>query len=61
MSFLTAFTPATPRATSTALLARSYRAHETTQLHHTLERLNVDLGGLQRGIIEDGGLHLGLE
>jgi len=35
------------------------RADETTQLNDALERLDIDLGDLQTGLLEDGGLDLG--
>ena len=58
MSFLTDLTPPTLRATTTALFIGLTRVHESAQLDHALERLDVDLGGLQRRFVEDGGLDL---
>src|SRR4030095_1058338 len=37
------------------------RADETTELHNALEGLDVDLGDLQRGFIQDGRLHFGCD
>jgi len=35
------------------------RAHEAAELNDALERLDIDLGALQTGLAQDGGLDFG--